>query len=176
LLLALIAGAYVAVALSGRALAVTAAYGATQLAWTVGNDPRGLLLRHTLALDLSFHRTHPPGELIERTDGDVTALSTLVSSFVMRIVGSALTLSGKTTLSRLLLRLADPTEGVVRVGGTERCWRDGPPSSSPTGWRRWAAPMRSWCWSRAGSPSMAPAADPQSRFARLLASNQAVAA
>lgn len=92
--LALIAGAYVAVALSGQALAVAAAYGATQLAWTVTNDLRGLLLHHTLELDLSFHGTHPPGELIERTDGDVTALSTFVSSFVMRIVGSALTLTG----------------------------------------------------------------------------------
>jgi ATP-binding cassette subfamily B protein len=92
--LALVAGAYVAVALAGQALAVTAAYGATQLAWTVTNDLRGLLLRHTLELDLSFHGTHPPGELIERTDGDVTALSTFVSSFVMRIVGSALTLTG----------------------------------------------------------------------------------
>jgi ATP-binding cassette subfamily B protein len=92
--LALIAGGYVAVALSRQALAVTAAYGATQLAWTVTNDLRGRLLRHTLELDLSFHGTHPPGELIERTDGDVTALSTFVSSFVMRIVGSALTLAG----------------------------------------------------------------------------------
>jgi ABC-type multidrug transport system fused ATPase/permease subunit len=63
--LALVAGAYVAVVLSGQALAVTAAYGATQLAWTVTNDLRGLLLRHTLELDLSFHGTHPPGELIE---------------------------------------------------------------------------------------------------------------
>jgi ATP-binding cassette, subfamily B, bacterial len=92
--LALIAGGYVTVALSRQALAVTAAYGATQLAWTVTNDLRGALLRHTLELDLSFHGTHPPGELIERTDGDVTALSTFVSSFVMRIVGSALTLTG----------------------------------------------------------------------------------
>lgn len=92
--LALVAGAYVAVALAGQALAVTAAYGATQLAWTVTNDLRGLLLGHALELDLSFHGTHPPGELIERTDGDVTALSTFVSSFVLRVVGGALTLTG----------------------------------------------------------------------------------
>jgi ATP-binding cassette, subfamily B, bacterial len=92
--LALVAGAYVAVALSHQALAVRAAYGATQLAWTVTNDLRTLLLRHTLELDLSFHGTHPPGELIERTDGDVTALSTFVSSFVTRVVGSAFTLTG----------------------------------------------------------------------------------
>jgi ATP-binding cassette, subfamily B, bacterial len=92
--LALIAGAFVAVALLRQGLAVAAAYAATQLAWTVTNDLRGLLLRHALELDLSFHGVHPPGELIERTDGDVTALSTFVSSFVMRVVGSALTLTG----------------------------------------------------------------------------------
>jgi len=90
--LALIAGTYVAVALVGQALAVAATYGATQLAWTVTNDLRGTLLRHVMTLDLSYHGTHPPGELIERTDGDVTALSTFVSSFVVRIVGSGLTL------------------------------------------------------------------------------------
>ena len=59
----------------------------------------------------------------------------------MRIVGSALTLSGKTTLSRLLLRLADPTDRIAEHGAR-----------------------------------LALAADPRSRFARLLASNQAVAA
>jgi len=74
-------------------LVVTAAYGATRLAWAVTNDLRELLLRHTLSLDLSFHGTHPPGELIERADGDVTALSAFVSSFAMRVVGSALTLA-----------------------------------------------------------------------------------
>jgi ATP-binding cassette, subfamily B, bacterial len=92
--LALVAGAYVAVAVGHQALAVIAANAATQLAWTVTNDLRGVLLRHALELDLSFHGTHPPGELIERVDGDVTALSTFVSSFVMRVAGNALTLTG----------------------------------------------------------------------------------
>lgn len=104
-----------AVALSGQALAVTAAYGATQLAWTVTNDLRGLLLRHILELDLSFHSTHPPGELIERTDGDVTALSTFVSSFVMRIVGSALTLTGVLVVSNRPATLARADQ-VITLG------------------------------------------------------------
>ena len=112
--LALIAGTYVVVALSGQALAVTAAYGATQLAWTVTNDLRGLLLRHALELDLSFHGTHPPGELIERADGDVTALSTFVSSFVMRIVGSALTLTGVLVVSNRPATLA-PADQVITL-------------------------------------------------------------
>ena len=92
--LAFIAGAYVAVALARQVLAVAAAYGATRLAWTVTNDLRAVLLRHALELDLAYHARHPPGELIERTDGDVTALSTFVSAFAVRVVGSALTLTG----------------------------------------------------------------------------------
>jgi len=92
--LALIAGTYITLALARQALVVVAAYSATRLAWMVTNDLRGILLRHALELDLSYHGAHPPGELIERTDGDVTALSTFVSSFAVRVVGSALTLTG----------------------------------------------------------------------------------
>jgi ATP-binding cassette subfamily B protein len=90
--LGLIAGGYVAVAIARQALVVAATYGATHLAWTVTNDLREVMFRHILKLDLSYHGSHPPGELIERADGDVTALSTFVSSFVVRVVGSALTL------------------------------------------------------------------------------------
>jgi ABC-type multidrug transport system fused ATPase/permease subunit len=92
--LAVIAGAYVAVAVGRQALAVVSTYCATQLAWTITNDLRGVALRHILGLDLSYLGTHPPGELIERADGDVTALSTFVSSFVVRVAGNALTLIG----------------------------------------------------------------------------------
>jgi ATP-binding cassette subfamily B protein len=92
--LGLIAGGYVAVALVRQALAVAATYGATQLAWAAANELRGTLVRHSLELDLSFHGIHPPGELLERVDGDVTALSSFVSSFLLRVVGSSLTLAG----------------------------------------------------------------------------------
>src|SRR5919199_831212 len=89
-----IAAAYIALALAAQALSVAATYGAARLAWAAGNDLRARLARHVLGLDLSFHGAHPPGELIERVDGDVTALSRFLASFALRVVGSALTLLG----------------------------------------------------------------------------------
>src|SRR6266508_1109653 len=92
--LAGIAGAYIAVALAGQALAVAATYGAARLAWAAANELRGELAAHALGQDLSFHGAHPPGELIERVDGDVTALSEFLSSFAPNVVGNGLTLVG----------------------------------------------------------------------------------
>jgi ATP-binding cassette, subfamily B, bacterial len=92
--LAGIAGAYIAVALAGQALAVAATYGAARLAWTTANRLRAELAGHALGQDLSFHGAHPPGELIERVDGDVTSLSKFLSSFAPSVVGNGLTLVG----------------------------------------------------------------------------------
>jgi ABC-type multidrug transport system fused ATPase/permease subunit len=92
--LAVLAGAYVALALVSQAVRVTATYAATRVAWTATNQLRGTLARHLLRLDLAFHGRHPPGELIERADGDVTALSTFLSSFVPTVAGGILTLIG----------------------------------------------------------------------------------
>jgi ATP-binding cassette, subfamily B, bacterial len=89
-----IAGAYILVALAGQALALVGTYGAARLAWTATNRLRAELAGHALAQDLSFHRHHPPGELIERVDGDVTALSTFLSTFAPNVVGNGLTLLG----------------------------------------------------------------------------------
>jgi ATP-binding cassette, subfamily B, bacterial len=92
--LAGIAGAYIAVALAGQALAVAAAYGAARLAWAAANELRAELAAHALGQDLSFHGAHPPGELIERVDGDVTSVSEFLSSFAPNVVGNGLTLVG----------------------------------------------------------------------------------
>ncbi|HVC33626.1 MAG TPA: ABC transporter ATP-binding protein, partial [Chloroflexota bacterium] len=47
-----------------------------------------------LELDLGFHQAHQPGELIERVDGDVSALSNFFASFVVEIVGNGVLLVG----------------------------------------------------------------------------------
>ena len=93
-LLALIAGAYVAVSLVQQAVNVAVVYASTHLAWVATNALREDVARHALGLDLSFHERHSPGELIERADGDITALSSFVSSFLVHVVGNALTLLG----------------------------------------------------------------------------------
>lgn len=93
-LLALLAGGFLAVSLVHQVVTVVVGYVSTHLAWVATNALREELARHVLELDLSFHDGHSPGELIERTDGDVTAVASFVTSFVVQVVGSMLTLLG----------------------------------------------------------------------------------
>ena len=46
------------------------------------------MARHVLGLDHEFHRTHTPGELIQRVDGDVTSVSDFLGRVVPRLVGA----------------------------------------------------------------------------------------
>jgi ATP-binding cassette subfamily B protein len=85
---------FIAVALVQQVVSVIAAYVSENVAWTATNALRADLTEHCLRLDMSFHAAHTPGEMIERTDGDVTALSNFFSQFVIRVVGNALLLAG----------------------------------------------------------------------------------
>jgi ABC-type multidrug transport system fused ATPase/permease subunit len=71
-----------------------AGYRVQQVAWTATNALRIDLTAHLVRLDLGFHKAHPPGELIERVDGDVDALADFLSSFVVNLTGSVLLLIG----------------------------------------------------------------------------------
>lgn len=84
------AGLFIVVALVTQALAVGATYIGEQISWRATNLLRGELALHCLYLDLPFHNTHTPGVLIERIDGDVTAMGNLFSQFVIRVLGSLL--------------------------------------------------------------------------------------
>ena len=89
-----IAGAYIAIAVAAQALTVAATYGAGRLAWGVANQLRADLAGHALGLDLAWHGAHPPGELIELVDGDVTAVGRFLSEFAPNMAGNGLTLVG----------------------------------------------------------------------------------
>jgi len=88
------AALFLAIAVTGQALAVGATYFSEQVAWTATNALRFDLVAHVLGLDLSFHKQHTPGALIERVDGDVNKLSNFFSRFTMNIVGSLLLMVG----------------------------------------------------------------------------------
>ena len=60
------------------------------VAWTATNALRIDILHHCLGLDMTFHKAHTPGELAERIDSDVDALSNFFSSFVVNIIGNSL--------------------------------------------------------------------------------------
>ncbi len=81
-------------ALASQALSVSATYVSENVAWSATNGLREDLAMHCLRLDMPFHKTHTPGEMIERIDGDVTALANFFSQFVIYLVGSAVLLIG----------------------------------------------------------------------------------
>jgi ATP-binding cassette, subfamily B, bacterial len=93
-MLILIALAYIGVVLVQQAANVFATYLSENVGWMATNALRLALTAHCLNLDLSFHKTRTAGELIERIDGDVTALSNFFSRFVTGVLGHLLLLAG----------------------------------------------------------------------------------
>ncbi|HEY8694007.1 MAG TPA: ABC transporter ATP-binding protein, partial [Chloroflexota bacterium] len=85
---------FLAVALLNQGVSVAEGYVAENVGWLATNALRADLMEHCLELDLGFHQTHQPGELIERVDGDVSALSNFFASFVVQIVGNGVLLVG----------------------------------------------------------------------------------
>ncbi len=71
-----------------------ATYVGEMVGWTATNWLRVDLARHCLRLDLSFHKAHTPGELIERVDGDVNELADFFSHMMLTLLGNALLLLG----------------------------------------------------------------------------------
>jgi ABC-type multidrug transport system fused ATPase/permease subunit len=69
-------------------------YVTENLGWATTNDLRLELSRYCLGLDMSFHTAHTPGEMIERIDGDVMALSNFFSQFILQVVGNAFLVLG----------------------------------------------------------------------------------
>ena len=92
--LVVLAGLFIVVALVAQAVTVGATYLGEQVGWNATNMLRADLALHCLRLDMPFHNTRTPGELIERIDGDVTALAQFFSQFVVRVLGSGLLLLG----------------------------------------------------------------------------------
>ncbi|MGH9895954.1 MAG: ABC transporter transmembrane domain-containing protein, partial [bacterium] len=58
------------------------------------NRLREDLGRHLLSLDMGYHNDTTPGEMIERVDGDVTAVSDFISRFLVRLLGAGVLLLG----------------------------------------------------------------------------------
>jgi ATP-binding cassette subfamily B protein len=92
--LGIAAALFLLVALIQQLVSVVATYLSENVGWTATNAMRSDLLLHCLRLDQSFHKEHTPGELIERIDGDVTALASFFSQLVIQVLGNLLLLIG----------------------------------------------------------------------------------
>src|SRR5687768_4452974 len=85
---------YLGVVIAGQVVALITTYWSETVGWNATNRLREDLALHCLRLPLSFHGAHTPGELIERVDGDVGALTYFFSQFVIRILGNGFLLAG----------------------------------------------------------------------------------
>src|SRR5436305_4834703 len=88
--LVLAAAAFLGIGLAQRVLDLATTYVSLNAGWNATNALRSNLAGHLLRLDMPFHKTHTPGELIERVDGDVNGLVNFFSKFGIRMVGNAL--------------------------------------------------------------------------------------
>src|SRR5262249_61069022 len=79
---------FLGVALAAQVITVAETYFAENIGLTATNALRAALTPHCLRLDPSFHTSHTPGELIERVDGDVNALSNFFARFVVYVIGN----------------------------------------------------------------------------------------
>lgn len=85
---------FIAIAFLQRLIVIGATYLSEITGWTATNALRADLAYHLLKLDMSFHKTRTPGEMIERVDGDVTLLANFFSQFIIQVLGNILLLVG----------------------------------------------------------------------------------
>lgn len=92
--LLLVAAGFFLATLLLQGATVAGTYVGEDVGWRATNQLRDDLMRHTLRLDMRFHNTHTPGEMIERLDGDVTEIANFFAQIVLRMVGNLLLLVG----------------------------------------------------------------------------------
>jgi ABC-type multidrug transport system fused ATPase/permease subunit len=86
--------AYLIAGLIYQFLDAGASYLGADIGWSATNRLREELGAHLLTLDMGFHNNTTPGEMIERVDGDVTAVSDFISRFLVRLLGAGILLLG----------------------------------------------------------------------------------
>ena len=101
-------GLFLVAGIFGQIVMLISSYLGQDVGWRVTNRMREDLAFHCLNLDMSFHHQYTPGEMVERVDGDTTALSNFFSEFVLQVVGNTFLLIG------VLIVLA--REGLARWG------------------------------------------------------------
>lgn len=82
--------AYLAIGFAQQGVSLLTSWLGLTVGWQATNRLRTDLVAHCLRLDMPFHKLHTPGELIERIDGDVTALADFFSLFLVRLAGGLL--------------------------------------------------------------------------------------
>ncbi|MDQ1711568.1 MAG: ATP-binding cassette, subfamily bacterial [Frankiaceae bacterium] len=94
-----VAALYVAAALTAELLQLAVMWGSVQISWNASNRLRERLARHAVRLDMAWHGSHAPGQLIERIDGDVNALGVFFANALVHVLGSVVLILGMVAVS-----------------------------------------------------------------------------
>ncbi|SFL35956.1 ATP-binding cassette, subfamily B [Paenibacillus sp. 1_12] len=85
---------FIGVSLLHQALTVAATYIGETVGWIATNKLRGDVAAHCMKLDMSFHKSHTSGAIIERVDGDINNLANFFSNFVVSLLSNLLLVVG----------------------------------------------------------------------------------
>ncbi|MNW36254.1 putative multidrug resistance ABC transporter ATP-binding/permease protein YheH [compost metagenome] len=77
-----------------QGITLLASYLGENVGWVATNHLRKDVAKHVLNLDMTFHKSHTPGSIIERMDGDINALTNFFSSFFINLIGNFLLMLG----------------------------------------------------------------------------------
>ena len=61
-----------------------------QIAWLTTNRMRAELVLHVLKLDMSYHNDNTAGEIMERVEGDISAMARLFSMSLVQLISGVL--------------------------------------------------------------------------------------
>lgn len=92
--LTIVALLFILVAFFAQIFSLLTNYIGQKVAWKATNDIRVELIGHCIDLDMSFHKEHKPGELIERVDGDVSQIFDLFSNIIINVANNLILLLG----------------------------------------------------------------------------------
>ncbi len=85
---------FIIMAIAQEVVYIINVYLSVDLAWILSNRLRIDLFTKTIGLDMNFQNKYKPGEMIERVDGDVNALSNFISIFSLMIISNLLLIIG----------------------------------------------------------------------------------
>jgi ATP-binding cassette, subfamily B, bacterial len=88
------AALFITFALLQQGINLVATFLSQNIGWLTTNKLRLDLTEHCLKLDMSFHKSHRPGELIERIDSDISALFNFFSRLAINLINNGLLVIG----------------------------------------------------------------------------------
>lgn len=86
--------AFIGISVLQQLFAIASTFLSQDVGWASTNALREDLLSHCLGLDMTFHKSKQPGELLERLDGDVSALFNFFSKLMFNLINNFALLFG----------------------------------------------------------------------------------